>query len=127
RPPAGGARAVEEREQLEPGLEPPPGAIRLEADELLERVVRRREVAAEALEILSGQVHAALLEVLADVAEDVRQLEGDAEIVGVDRSGLTVARLEDAERQPSHPARHAAAVRGQSRQRPLRVLAHAPF
>ncbi len=59
----------------------------------------------EALEVLCGQVDAPALQVLADVAEDVRQLHGHAQVVGqrLVRSGTR--RSEHRQRQPPDRAR----------------------
>src|SRR6266566_3440942 len=67
-------------------------------------------------QVLGGQVDPPVLMVLADVAQDVGQLQGDAERIGqAGRLLLVVARVirpraEDAQRQPSDRAGHAAAV-----------------
>ena len=68
------------------------------------------DVAAEAVEILCRQVDTADAHVLADVAQDVRELERDAEIVGEPLGGCAVRRLEDAERQAADRAGDASAV-----------------
>ncbi len=72
------------------------------------------EVNTELGQVFGGQVDPAVLPVLADVAQDVRQLEGDTERVG-QFGGLglgvrVVAGAEDAQGQAADRAGHAAAV-----------------
>ncbi len=71
------------------------------------RASRRRLVLgdhAEAAQVLGGQVHAAVLGVLAHVAQDVRQLQRHAEIVG-ERFGVGPRRARRGSRRPKI-ARH---------------------
>ena len=60
----------------------PPGPLDLEPHQLSPRLVGTAapRVGAEAPDVLGGQVHAPPVEVLADVAEEVGQLEGEAEV-----------------------------------------------
>ncbi len=91
----------------EPAVEPFAGALCLEPDQLGADPRRR---AAEPLEILVRQVHASVLVVLADVAQDIGQLHRDAEVVGQARVLADVAAGEDRQAQPSDRARDVAAV-----------------
>ena len=105
---AGGAAAVEQRHELEPPPEPAEPALGLEGDHELDRAAEAAadRLAAEALEVLGREVDAPGGGVLADVAEDVADLEGDAEVVG--ERGRRRARSEQSktpsERRPIEPA-----------------------
>ena len=82
---AGAAARIEQLDQLESPCKPFPVARGLEANQLCQRVRRRRRqvaFAAQATEILGGQVHPSVPEVLRHVPEDVRELERHAEVVG---------------------------------------------
>src|SRR5438552_3369512 len=100
---ARGTAPVEQRHELDPAFEPDEASLGAESDHELDRTCERAtlERAPEALEVLAGQVDAAVRSVLADVAKRVSDLEGDAEIVGETGAGPAVGALEDAERQTS--------------------------
>ena len=70
----------------------------------------RRELDAELVQVFLRQVDAVVEEVLADVAQDVRQLERDAEVVGQLVLPLRLRGAVDAQAQPADAARDAAAV-----------------
>ena len=109
---ARGAAAVEQRHEREPAVEPLERALRLERDHQLDRAFDPPvgDLAAEALEVLARQVDAAGRDVLGEVAQDVAELEREAEVVGERRAGRAVGAVEDAEREPADRARDAAAV-----------------
>src|SRR5262249_1680963 len=108
----GGAAAVEQRHEAEAVTKPAESALGLEGDDELERAVEfaARPLAAESLEVLAGEVHAPDRGVLCDVAQDVADLERNAEIVGQRRARPAVGAVEDAEREPADRAGDAATV-----------------
>ena len=85
---AGRAAPVEQRQQLQPGGVPVRGPVGLELDQRQPAGRRRRrcgasaQVDAEPVQVLGGQVDPPVLVVLADVAQDVGELQRDAERVG---------------------------------------------
>ncbi len=68
--------------------------------------------AAEALQILDRDVHAAALEIGRHVADDIRQLQRDAEIDRV-VAGLQIAISEDLDADEAHGRRHAQTILAQ--------------
>ena len=109
---AGRAAAVEHGQQLPAGGVPVAGPFGLELDQPDELGrAGRVQVDVELGQILGGQVDPPVLMVLADVAQDVGQLQGYAERVSqAGGLALVVAGAEDAQRQPADRACHAAAV-----------------
>jgi hypothetical protein len=108
--------AVEQAQQLPAGGVPVPGPFGLELDQAGETGRRRGlaqggRVTVELGQVFGGQVDAAVAVIFADVAQDVRQLKGDAERVG-QPGGLArvVPRAEDPEREAADRACHASAV-----------------
>src|SRR5207248_2218423 len=66
--------------------------------------------AAEALQVFGRQVDAAAGQVLGQVAQDVADLQRDAELVGQRLRGGAIGALEDAEAEPAGRARDATAA-----------------
>ena len=120
----GGARRaapVDGGEQPQPAAVPLTGAVGLELHQVGEpglhglgwerlRRAERRELDAELVQVFLRQVDAVVEEVLANVAQDVRQLEGDTEVVGHLVLALWVRDAVDAEAEAANAARDAAAV-----------------
>src|SRR5439155_13878615 len=98
-----GRTTVEQRDELEPALEPLEAPLRFEGDDEF-------ELLAEALEILPRQVDAPVGKVLTHVAEDVADLQRYAEVVGEWCAALAVGAVEGAERKAADRARDAAAI-----------------
>ena len=117
---AGAAAPVEHRQQPEALGEQRAGALHLEVHQAGEVGAGRRDGAvepgraAELGEVLGGQVRTAVAGVLANVPEDVGQLQGEAEGVGVLGGALGVRcarhRAEHAQREPADGAGDTAAV-----------------
>ncbi len=98
-----------------PAIEPFARPRGLEADQRRDAIRRRDDEigAAELLQLLGRQVHAPALPILAYVAEDVRQLHCDAEVVGESRTrapGGLSAVAEDRQAQPTDRAGDVAAI-----------------
>ena len=93
------AAAIQRRHELEPLVEPFAGAPHLEAQQRIQLALAalKGPVGAElvAHEILARQVHAAVAGVLAQVAQNVRQLHRNAEIVGERPCAPTVVASKD--------------------------------
>ena len=108
----GGASPVEERHEPEPALQPPEPALRLERDDELGIALDAAvaDDAAEPRKILGRQIHAAVRQVVGKVAQDVADLQPDAEIVRERLRGDAVGSVEEAEREPPDRAGDATAV-----------------
>ena len=113
------AAPIQCRQQPQASVIPTPGPSCLVANQLGQPPILRVEVSlrsglqfdAEQCEVGARQVDPPVLEVFADIAEDVRQLQRDAQGVR-DIGGLGVVAIwaEHAQRQPADRARYAAAV-----------------
>ena len=124
---AGGAAAVEQGNELEAavGASPRPrSASKAISSSTGPSKSRRRASTPKRSRSSAGRYSAPGGGVLADVAQDVPDLQRDAEVVRERGAGGPVGAVEDAEREPPDRARDAAAVELELVERVVPVAAH---
>src|SRR3984957_2643809 len=110
----GAATTIQQRHELQAVIEPFAGTPRLKARERVELTLRAVEapIVAHLIapQVFTGNVHAPERRILTQVAQDVRQLQSDAKIVGESVRLLLLASAKDRQAQPANRAGDQATV-----------------